>query len=192
MVLFTLEIKVEMEGCTTVETHGITEWPLDLKQPRSDEMRMGVIVSAMNEEKLQDTGGDDTVHFAMRWPDSKKQSSITLVEEMRNSVTADDADAGNWVSIMGFECRGVEPHHWNPVTENEDGLGFEVTGESGDTFTICEWDQSKQNPKEFEWTDYDENSESVMTVRIVDWRFNVIKAKKKGKGKGKGKKKGKK
>merc|ERR1712154_144636 len=104
-------------------------WPMDLKQSNSDEMRMGVIVSAMNEEKLQNTGGDETVQFAMKWDGSKKQSSIKIMEGMRQTVTSEDSENGNWVPIIGFECRGLEPYHWNLSTENEEGLGFEVTAD---------------------------------------------------------------
>ena len=127
MVLYALEIKVETENCQLIIT-GDNEWPLDLKQPNSDELKRGVIISAENEEKLQG-GGAEIVNFIMKWPQSKQQCSIKVVDMIGMAATPDD-----WLTVVGFECRGVAPHSWNLSTKNEEGLGFQVTGESGDTF----------------------------------------------------------
>ena len=65
MVLFALEVKIAIDGNVSLEIDN-TEWPLDLKQPNSDEVRKDVIVSSENEEQLQDTGGDDIVNSKPR------------------------------------------------------------------------------------------------------------------------------
>eukprot|EP01084_Bolivina_argentea_P083478 151128_1 len=189
MPLYVLEIKVEMENCSLLTVDNINEWPMDLKQPNSDEIKKGVIISRDNEEELKDTGGDDIVNFTMKWTGSKKQSCLVIVNEMSNSITSDDCDKGNYVPIIGFECRGLQPFNWNLQTKNDNGLGFEVESISGEIFKICEWDINKQNKKEFEWSDYDETNECLMNIKILDWRFTVVDIK--GKGKGKGKKKNK-
>eukprot|EP00483_Globobulimina_turgida_P011584 UN11606 len=187
MVLYVLEIKVEMENCSVLRVDDMNEWPMDLKQPKSDEIRRGVIISSENEEELKDCGGDDIVNFSMTWPGSKKQSCLVVVNEMRSSINSDDCEQGNYVPIIGFECRGIQPLIWNIPTKNEDGLGFEVESSSGETFKIYEWEQNKQNKKQFEWSDYDETNECLMTLTILDWRFSAVNAKGKGKGKRKGK-----
>ena len=78
-------------------------------------------------------GSKGDANFAMRFPDCKKQCTVTFTDVKgvtRDTITAEDS--GNFVPIRGFDCRGLELAKWTPT----EGLVVKSTeAPSGRTWT---------------------------------------------------------
>lgn len=66
-------------------------------------------------EDVELSGSRGTANFAMKWAkDSRHEASLSVqqIKGMTRSFTADDA--GSFVPVVAFECRGLEPIDWQP------------------------------------------------------------------------------
>lgn len=71
------------------------------------------MVSPLEEQEL--SGSRGTAHFALKWSrDARHEASLSLqhIKGVTRALTA--ADAGKFVPIVAFECRGLDPIAWQP------------------------------------------------------------------------------
>ena len=159
MVVFVLYVKAELENIASIKLKEDVRWCMDVKQANSDEIREGVFVSAAEEHEL--TGSRGTANFVLKWPGSKKESYINVQEVKNLTRFVTGADSGQFVPIVGFECRGLEPIKWHPredfIVESEGGALFEEVDLSDD------------------WADYDEENDLSVCIQEIESKFEVHK-----------------
>lgn len=161
MVLFVLYVKADLENVEKLEAPQFHQWCLDVKESNGDETRKGVFVS--DEEPLDVAGGRGEVHFLLKWPGANKQSQLTVVRDVKKltrAITGDDS--GEFVPLVGFECRGLEPYAWHPES------GYRVTS-AGGSAVFDDVDLSD------DWADYDGEGEQSVGVYQVEHKFVVHK-----------------
>ena len=83
---------------------------------------------------------------------------------MRDTISQYTSDDSNtFKTIVGFDCRGLEPFDFSPR------IGFIAEGlESGTKF-------NEVNLEEKEWVDYDEKSNQSVGVYELEYKFVTIK-----------------
>lgn len=162
MVLYVLYVKADLENVGTLEAPPLHRWCLDVKEPTGDETRTGVFVS--DEEVLEVAGGRGEAHFLLKWPGAKQQAQLTVVHDVKKlklrAVTGDDS--GEFVPIVAFECRGLEPYAWHPES------GYRVTS-TGGSAVFDDVDLSD------DWADYDDDGAQSVGVYGLEYKIQVHK-----------------
>jgi hypothetical protein len=162
--LFLLCIKAELDNVASVALPDDAIFVLDVKNPSGDDVREGVRVSPLETHEL--TGSRGEANFRLKWArDARHEATLNVqaVKGVTRALTA--ADAGKFVPVAGFECRGLEPVGWRP--EN----GFTVTSAAGTRF-------EEADLSEREWADYCEKGGDSVSVMELEYRFETHKEKK--------------
>lgn len=84
-----------------------------LKDSSGDDVREGVGVSASETHEM--SGSRGSANFVMKWAkDARHEASLSVmqIKGVTRAFTAEDA--GNFVPVVAFECRGLEPVGWTP------------------------------------------------------------------------------
>ncbi|XP_055389060.1 CXXC motif containing zinc binding protein-like [Condylostylus longicornis] len=132
----------------------------DVFDPTGQETKERVTVDP--DEVFGVDGSRGVANVIIKWPGAKKQSTLAIQELKkitRHSYTADDS--GNFVPVIGFECRGLEPTRCH--TPNS---GFSAKGLSGRKFEDIDLSLD-------EWCDYDEKKELSVGIYDVEWKFEI-------------------
>ncbi|CAK4646175.1 hypothetical protein LEN26_015761 [Aphanomyces euteiches] len=164
MVLHVLYVKADLDNVDLWEFPPHHRWCLDIKEPTSDEKREGVWVCDDEEEEV--SGSRGTAHFLMKWPGAKKESQLTVVRDVKKltrPITGEDS--GEWVPVVGFDCRGLEPVAWSPEG------GYTITS-AGGTAVFQDVDLAE------DWSDYDEDGGQAVGIYAIEHKFEVVKEKK--------------
>lgn len=95
---------------------------MQVKDSTGEDTRKGVQVTSNHQEELPGSRG--TAHFVLKWVrDSKHAAHLNVVEvpkELKVKGRAKVAgcysalDDGNFVGIVGFDCRGLDVIDWEP------------------------------------------------------------------------------
>jgi len=113
MVLLVLYVKAELENIGSIKFPANLQYCFDVKDAQSDEEKKGVYLCADEVAEIDGSKGD--ANFAMRFPDCKKQCTVTFTDV--KGVTRDEyteEDSGTFVPIRAFDCRGLELTNWAP------------------------------------------------------------------------------
>ena len=165
MVLLVLYVKAELENVASITFPGNLQWCFDVKDAQSDETKEGVFVCAEDVAEVDGSKGD--ANFAMRFPDCKKQCTITFDEVKklcRDTITA--KDSGEFVPIMGFDCRGLEITKWQPT----DGYVVKSTGG-----TV--WEDVDLGADPDGWYEYCDKCGESVSIQELTFEFRTHKAK---------------
>lgn len=157
MVLFLLCVKADLEGISSLQLPPGTQYCLTVKDSAGEDTRSGVYVSADEVHEL--AGSRGVANFVLKWAKDSKREAYLNIEEVKNvtrPLTADDD--GNFVPIIGFDCRGLEPIHWHPEG------GFVAVAESG-----MRWEDIELTERE--WVDYDEKANAAVSIMNLQWEF---------------------
>eukprot|EP00527_Entomoneis_sp_CCMP2396_P005928 CAMPEP_0198137758 /NCGR_PEP_ID=MMETSP1443-20131203/1220_1 /TAXON_ID=186043 /ORGANISM="Entomoneis sp., Strain CCMP2396" /LENGTH=193 /DNA_ID=CAMNT_0043799291 /DNA_START=5 /DNA_END=586 /DNA_ORIENTATION=+ len=177
MVVFILDVKADLEKVASLAIAAGSTLCVSVRNPLNDyEIREKIVIDT---SELEPEEEDITVHhpgrvldthdrvpphhFALKWPDEKKKSTIRVLNgtealpEKKSSkkkgkqeapaslptreMVADDS--GNFVPILALECEGLEPYAFHPM-----GNEFIVTGSDGTQYK--EVDLSEGAWSEFE------------------------------------------
>ena len=98
MVLLVLHVKAELENIESITFPPDIQYCFDVKDAQSDEEKKGVFLCADEIAEVDGSKGD--ANFAMRFPDCKKQCTVTFTDVKgvtRDTITAEDS--GNFVPI---------------------------------------------------------------------------------------------
>ena len=131
---------------------------IQVKNSAGEDMREGVWVSPTEVHEL--SGSRGTANFLLKWVrDAKHEASLNVqqIKGVTRSFTSEDVD---YVPIVAFECRGMEPIDWMP------DAGFIIKSNSGQIFTDVDLSEK-------EWADYDEKSGDSVSVMNLEWIFRV-------------------
>eukprot|EP00516_Mucochytrium_quahogii_P005113 CAMPEP_0203761098 /NCGR_PEP_ID=MMETSP0098-20131031/14263_1 /ASSEMBLY_ACC=CAM_ASM_000208 /TAXON_ID=96639 /ORGANISM=" , Strain NY0313808BC1" /LENGTH=145 /DNA_ID=CAMNT_0050654951 /DNA_START=1907 /DNA_END=2341 /DNA_ORIENTATION=+ len=141
----TLFVKADLEFINQV--HFPSQWSVKVKQSNGDEERE-VIIDPENEQDI--SGSRGKCNFAIKWPGSNKESYLNVFEPKGCQKFLSSDKTGEFVPVIGFECRGLEPVEWNM----KDGT-FKCVSVSGKEFDDVEFTEG-------DWYDYDDDAgESV-------------------------------
>lgn len=136
---------------------------LQLRQSDGDEVRSAVVVCDDEEHEL--SGSKGTAHFVFSWPETKRQSSLDVVQIKKVTQPAYTADdSGKYVAVVAFDCRGCVPVAYHPRDE------WTVVSSGGSRFEDVDLSEK-------EWADVCEKSNDPVTVMELDWRFEHHKEK---------------
>jgi len=102
-------------------------------------------------------GSRGTANFVLKWPGQKSQSYMNIVEDknVKSCISGDDQD---FVSVVCFECRGLEPVTWHT------GVGFSFKARSGAEFSDVDLTSG-------DWFDYDEAGGEPVGLNSIEYRF---------------------
>ena len=171
MGIFVLFIKLEMEGISRLSFAEGARWCVDLEH--QGEHKAGVYICPDEENEVE--GGRGMANFVMKWPESKRQCNISIID--LKDVTRNNyelGDVGEFVPIVAFECRGCD------IVGFSFQDPFTVETQGGFIFNDVELEDG-------EWCDYDE--ENDLSVMITSAESKIESHSGKGGKGGKGKKK---
>ena len=128
MVLLVLYVKAELENIGSIKFPANLQYCLDVKDAQSDEEKKGVYMCADEIAEIDGSKGD--ANFVMRFPDCKKQCTVTFTDV--KGVTREEyteEDSGTFVPIRAFDCRGLELTNWTPngglIARSKEGTVWE-------------------------------------------------------------------
>ena len=166
MVLLVLYVKAQLENVASITFPADYNYCFDVKDAQSDEEKNGVFVC--RDEVVEIDGSKGDTNFAMRFPDCKKQCTITFTDVKkltRDSIEA--GDNGEFVPIMGFDCRGLEITKWTPT----EGLVVKSTGGT-------KWEDVNLGEDPDGWFEYCEQGGESVGITELEFEFRVEKVKK--------------
>ena len=93
----------------------------------------------------------------MKWHGSQHQSYIKIVDIKKCDGTYNLEDAGNYKTILGLECRGLEPYGWVP---SDDFIAY--SHPHGTAFINVDLSEK-------DWCDFDDDNEMPVSVMNLDY-----------------------
>lgn len=113
-------------------------------------------MSSGDVEALDGSRGE--ANFVVKFPGASSQSYIKLVAV--KNVSGEYNKSGQWVTILGMECRGLVPVTWIP------GIDFNATSTGGTQFDGIDLTEK-------EWADYDEENELSVSVMNLESKIET-------------------
>jgi hypothetical protein len=143
MVLYTLFLKADLSGVTSLKLKDGSDICLSVRNPVDhEEVRERIVVDSRALEEI-DEGVDahhskhhpKPSHFSMKWSGASSPSTIRVIKGTSEMLAS---DSGTFVPILSLECDGLEPYGFHPlgrefVVQSDAGVEFkEVDLSSGD------------------------------------------------------------
>ncbi|XP_021739079.1 UPF0587 protein C1orf123 homolog [Chenopodium quinoa] len=92
-----------------------------------------------------------------------REGTITMIPKSGRYLTGDDCEAGKFVRLMSFDCRGLEP-----VDYSFGGDQWKIITTAGTVFENVDLSDG-------DWADYDEKKKMPTSVGNLQARFEVMK-----------------
>jgi hypothetical protein len=129
----------------------------DLYLISGGDVRKGITISTEDVYPLEGSRGED--NFIIKWPYANDQSYMKILANPKTIKSSYDADhSGDYVTILGLECRGIEPIAWYP------SLDFVVRSSEDTVF-------NKVDLSERDWADYDEEHDLSVSVTNLEYKI---------------------
>eukprot|EP00599_Poterioochromonas_sp_BG-1_P011709 CAMPEP_0173158986 /NCGR_PEP_ID=MMETSP1105-20130129/16786_1 /TAXON_ID=2985 /ORGANISM="Ochromonas sp., Strain BG-1" /LENGTH=161 /DNA_ID=CAMNT_0014077225 /DNA_START=48 /DNA_END=533 /DNA_ORIENTATION=+ len=157
MPQFYLKVKADLENIKSLTPSVGNLWKLDIQTPGGGEVRNGITISSDDVYPLEGSRGE--ANFVIKWPYATDQSYIKILTNNRGvkpSYTSDDS--GNYVTILGLECRNIEPTAWHP------SFDFVIESSEGTTF-------DKVDLSDRDWADYDEENDLSVSITNLEYKI---------------------
>lgn len=192
MVLFFLLMKAELENVLTIHIKKDSNICMKIRNPLSDyEERDKVVIDPNDYIEQDESSREPPCHFQLCWEGSKKQSTITVINndaDIKSAIKKDGKkgknktksgnndcpvrdytidDNENFVPILCIECRGLEPIHYYPM-----GNDFIITSVGGTIFNGDDVD----NIIDFtdgDWTDYDTEHDVPVSISNIEFKWDT-------------------
>jgi hypothetical protein len=157
MPTFLVKFKAELEGIKQLIPISNNEWRLDIRSSDNDvDVRKDITVSGSDVIALEGSRGE--AHFVMKWPGSKHQSYMKIIDVKNVTGRYASEDSGKWLTILGLECRGIVPTRWIP------GSDFIVESDGGHYFESVDLSDR-------DWADYDEDNDLSVSITNVECKI---------------------
>merc|ERR1719223_853751 len=148
MPLYLLKIKADLEGINKLIPLADNLWKLDIQNDAGD-TKSGITVSKADVIDLEGSKGQ--ANYVMRWAKGAPQAYIKIVDVKKVDGSYKSDDSGKFVTVLGLECRGIEPIAWV--------VGEDFTAESSGGTTFQEGVDLSED-----WADYDEEHDESVSV----------------------------
>jgi hypothetical protein len=158
MVLQLIKIKLDMEN---IESFSIPEdhaWKLDVRLTSTNDVRMGVDLSAVDEVEIPNSRGMANLVLRVDKNDYATLKIQPLPKIIKSSISATDCEKSDFVPVLAVECRGCEIQSWTPTGY------YQVTTRSGSVFDEVDLSQG-------EW--YEVDAETSEPVSIVSFSSKI-------------------
>ena len=175
MVKIGLQIRAQLENITKLKADGEDfRWYLKLKCVGCGEVpdHWQYVTST---EKTPVKGGRGEANAVIKCKLCSRENSIDILTESLSSYNHADAQANKFVTIIAFDCRGLEPIEFDPRM-GWIANGFKVAEEDDDTedqetgTTFNDIDLSEK-----EWADFDEKSGESTFISEFECQFVKLK-----------------
>ena len=110
-------------------------------------MRKGDVI------ELEGSKGD--ANYVMKWPGNKMQSYIKIVDLKGVNGNYTDENSGEWVAVLGLECRNLVPTAWST------GRDFIAESSGGHYFEDVDLTEG-------DWAEYDEEADLAVSITNVE------------------------
>lgn len=158
MPTFLLCLKATLENVSKFELSGEGRFALTIKNSEGEDTKE-VVVATSEDRPL--SGSRGTAHFVMKWDkSSKKESYLNILEVKGVTRDIEEGDAGAFVPVIAFECRGLEPVEFRP----EDG--FEVVSLAGKRYEAVDLSEN-------DWCDFDDDAGVPVGIYDLESEFKV-------------------
>ncbi|OEU17130.1 hypothetical protein FRACYDRAFT_207458 [Fragilariopsis cylindrus CCMP1102] len=178
-VIFILFMKAETENVGEIELRSDINLRISVKNSLSEETRENIVFNRSETVEQYEGDREAPYHFSLRWEGSKKPSILRALNDkeiatalkkkkkykggLPRKFTGDDGDCLSWVPLCAFECRGLEPYAFHPMTDE-----FVITSENG--FRFDEDIELEDN----EWADYDAENDVPVSIQDVEFKFEAV------------------
>lgn len=159
MPVYSLKIKAELEEIAKMSVTEGVMWKFDIQSGEGGDSKSGITVTASDVMELDGSKGE--ANFIVKWPGSKMQSYIKVLETKAGAAEYTAEKSGEWVTIANFECRGLEIVSYIP------GADFKAESTGGTIFEAVDLSEG-------DWAEYDEENE--LAVSIMNLEHMVMKA----------------
>lgn len=151
-----LQLKANLENIKNLTVDGEDfRWFMKLRCNNCGEETEKWQYLTMN-EKLPMKGSRGVANFVSKCKLCARENSIDIIKDSVKSYSAEDS---SYQTVVGFECRGLEPLEFSP----RDCFKAESTA-SNTKF-------SKISLQENDWVDYDEEGKVCVGVYDLEYRF---------------------
>lgn len=159
MVVQLIELKLDMENIKSFTIPDDHIWKLDLVFPSTGDSRSGINLSPSEEVEIPNSRG--TANLVLR---IDKNVCATLKIQplpkiVRNGITDEESEKGQFVPVLAVECRGCEIQSWTPTGY------YQVATLSGSIF-----DEVDLSAGEF----YDVDPETNEPVSIISFKSKIV------------------
>lgn len=179
MVLFLLFMKAETENVGEIELRSDVNLRMSVRNSLSEyEIRENIVFNRSQTVEQCEGTREPPYHFSLRWEGSKKPSYIRALDDKEiatalkkkkkykggppRKFTGDDSDV-TWVPLCAFECRGMEPYAFHPMTDE-----FIISSEHGYRF------EEDIELEDGEWADYDADNDCPVSIQDVKFKFEAV------------------
>ncbi|XP_059161911.1 CXXC motif containing zinc binding protein-like [Physella acuta] len=156
-----LQICAQLENLKHIKAIGEDfRWYLKLRCSNCGEETQEFVYCCLS-ESYPSAHGKSNASLNIKCKLCKRENSIDIIKESINSYTQDDA--GQFKTIVVFDCRGATPVDFSPR------VGWEAEGlESNAVF-------SDVDLKECEWYDYDDKAGESVSITELKYQFITVK-----------------
>lgn len=156
-----LQISAQLENLECVKPTGDDfRWYLKLTCSSCGEVTSEFVYCSLS-ENLPLKGGRGHASLVIKCKLCKRENSLDIIKESITPYTQDDA--GQYKTIVVFDCRGVTPSDFSPR------VGWEARcSESSTVF-------SDVDLKESEWFEYDEQAKESVSITEFSYKFVTVK-----------------
>jgi hypothetical protein len=110
MPTYVLKIKADLLNIAALQPIPDNLWVLDIQSDAGGDERKGITVSSGDAIPLDGSKGE--ANYVMRWAKGAPQAYIKIVDVKKVDGSYKAEDSGKWVTVLGLECRGLEPTKW--------------------------------------------------------------------------------
>eukprot|EP00622_Pseudochattonella_farcimen_P001103 FR735714.1.p1 GENE.FR735714.1~~FR735714.1.p1 ORF type:complete len:162 (+),score=15.95 FR735714.1:1-486(+) len=158
MPKFALKIRCQLENVAKMEAEPSNQWCLVVQSPDASETCEAYLTV---DEEHDLAGSKGTAHFIKKWSGSNQQSYLKIIDVKNVTKGGYDVDDDQeWVAIVAFEARGLEPIGW--MCRND----FAVESVGGTVFPAEEVEFDDQM-----WADYDGENDIPVSIQNLESVF---------------------
>lgn len=152
---------------------------ISVRNPLSDyEIREKVAFNLQETVEQEENSREPDHHFALSWEGAKKRSTLIVLDEAATKtalkkkkykeeftyLTYPSEQSGNFVPVLAFECRGLEPYAFHCLGGDE----FRVESEGGAMF------ESDVDLSDGDWAEYDEEHDASVSIDKFQTKIEAL------------------
>jgi hypothetical protein len=158
MPIIALYVKAELQNVASFSPPEGHLWCIDIEPSAGGEKRSKIMLDPSEELELKGSKG----HANLVIKDGKREHTMSVVDVkgVIKPLTPED----EWVPIVAFECRGIEPTAWHPTD------GYQVLSTGGKLFDDVDLSEDPTM-----WADYCDKLGEPVQISELQWRFDLLK-----------------